>query len=277
MRTRSNVRNCLFRVLPVATSLLLLPVHEAASQGCLLAPAKLSDSAMQAFKERPAEFLDRHATGGPLMSADIMRRVGSDMAALPVAVQLARDGNQAQRVAIGIGLAKASATCSRTHPGLEQMIKQAVAEAAISELTVSFAAGLSSLELTAAPIAGTQPAGAPLAGDLRAAGGGSLDRPAGAGGGVAAVVVGTEFLKFAVNGSTLSVRRGGEPVMSLRSKTAPPPADTGGDPGTPPRGDPKIPPDRNGDGTSPPDRNALTFLSRGVRSTYGNTVSPTRR
>jgi hypothetical protein len=216
----------------------LLP-QQALAEGCLLAPAKLSDATMQVFKDNPKELLDRFPAGGPAMSADAMRRVGSDIAVLPQIIQLAREGNTAHRVAIGIGLARAASVCSRTHPELEQAIKRAVADAGLSELSTAFAAGLSSLDQTAAVLDRGAPSEGPAiaSGPSLSAGGSTLMKAAGVGG-AARSSRGVEFLTTPIPGATFSNSEDGIPTTSVRSPT---------------------------------------FSTRNLSSTVGDSVSPTRR
>jgi hypothetical protein len=83
--------------LGAAVLALALWPQQALAEGCLLAPAKLSDTTIQAFKDNPKELLDRFPAGGPAMSADVMRRAGSDVALLEQIIQIAREGNTAHR------------------------------------------------------------------------------------------------------------------------------------------------------------------------------------
>jgi len=223
---------------PSALVLALLP-QPALAEGCLLAPAKLSDATMQVFKDNPRELLDRFPAGGPAMSAEVMRRVGSDTAVLPLIIQLAREGNTAHRVAIGIGLARASSACSRTHPEIEQTIKRAVAEAMLSELSTAFAAGLSSLDQTAAVLDRGVPSdrSAIVSGPPASVGGSTMMKAAGVGG-AASSTRGFEFLTTPIPGATFSNSEDGIPTMSVRSPT---------------------------------------FSTRNLSSTVGDSVSPTRR
>lgn len=255
MQIRSVQRNIAGPLVPIAVLMLLALGNAAYAEGCLIAPAKLSDAEMQAFKRRPAELLDRYPAGGPAMSGEIVRRAGSDVAAVAGIVALAQTASTAQRVAIGVGLAKTARICSRTHPQLEQRIRQAVAEAGISELAAAFAAGSSPLEQTAATLTGDERAVAAPLGGKGSAGGGSAQPPASGAGGLAAIVVGTELVTFSVEGSTIWVRRSGGPARSLRlGDTA-----AGAEPDPRQKGGPATPP----------------FSSRATKSTYGNTVSPT--
>jgi hypothetical protein len=265
MRIRVTLRGLTARLqmVPAALATSLLLAGQASAQSCLIFPAKLSDGLIEAFKNRPAEVLERHPMGGPVMSVEIMRRAGSDISTLLAVLQVARDGSAAQRVAIGIGLARTTAVCSRTQPEAEQMIKQAVTEAGISELTAAFAAGLSPLEQAMAPVGLGSQAPTPLSGKRGTDGGSSA--PALTGGGGASTNTGsTQFLTFSVRGSAISVRQGGIPSMSLRFTTDAP--DEGN---TPPGEGPTRPP--SNDKGDPP------FGDKGVKSTYGSTVSPTRR
>jgi hypothetical protein len=114
----------------------------AASGGCLLHPAKLSDDVVKAFKDQPGDLFPRHPASGPPLSAEVRRLVGSDVSTVAAIITLARGANTVQVVAIGTGLARAAQTCSRTRPDIEEEIKKAVAAAGILELSVAFAAGL---------------------------------------------------------------------------------------------------------------------------------------
>lgn len=237
MRIRREGRRLLW-LGPTVLILALLP-QQAIAEGCLLAPAKLSDATIQAFRDNPKDLLERFPAGGPTMSADVMRRAGSDVAVLPQIFQIAREGNTAHRVAIGIGLARTASACSRTHPGLEQAIKRAVADAGLSELSTAFAAGLSSLDQTAAVLDRGAPSEAPAIGSGPSASlGGNMQAKAIGAGGAASSSRGTEFLTTPILGSTFSNSEDGIPTTSVRSPT---------------------------------------FSTRNRSSTVGDSVSPTRR
>jgi hypothetical protein len=130
-----------------AIALVLLSAF-AASGGCLLRPAKLSDDVVKAFKDQPAGLFVRHSADGPPLSAEVRRLAGSDVSTVSAIITLARGATTAQIVAIGVGLARAAHTCSRTRPDIEQMIKQAVAASGIGELKVAFDAEWSSVQVT---------------------------------------------------------------------------------------------------------------------------------
>lgn len=220
MRTCSS-RRVAERVATSFALLFLLYTGQAYAAGCLLAPAKISDATIAAFKQRPGELLERFPAGGPTMSAEIMRNAGSEIEVLPEIIGIARQGTTAHRVAIGIGLARAATVCTRTNPDIEQRIKQAVSDAALSELSTAFAAGMSATEQSATFAASSASDGSAFAGGpLVSAGGGSDAKSPVAAGGPAGSA---DLLNTSISGS-------------MRS-----------------------------------------FSSRGLTSTTGNTVSPTRR
>ncbi|MBX9589749.1 MAG: hypothetical protein K2X43_10610 [Hyphomonadaceae bacterium] len=180
---------------------------------------------MRSFKERPSDLLVRHPTGGPALSAEVARHIGSDASVLGLLVQMAKDGNPAQRVAIGIGLAKVIVTCGQGLPGVEQTVRHAVAAAGIAELSAAFAAGLGSLEAAAQAAAGggdTGSGAAPLAGSTRTT-----------------ALSGGQTGTTAVGGATPT--SGGEPMVFSAAGRGP-----------------------------------VSFAGKGIQSTYGSTVSPTR-
>jgi hypothetical protein len=200
-----------WRLLGLAVPLLLLPADEAAAQACLLPPAKLSQSVMETFKERPRDLQKRFPAGGPALSVEIMRRVGSDLAVLPLVMQIAQDGNEAQKVAIGMGLARICAVCAQSHPEVMQEVKKAVGEAGIHELTVAFAAGLASLTVAAVHVGASAEVDVrPVTGDLPA-GGGTSQRPV-IGGGDATTNGEGDQLAFSSKGITSTFRSSVSPT-----------------------------------------------------------------
>ncbi len=195
MRNRPKGHRLAQLALPTLAFLTVMAPQIARAEGCLLAPAKLSDTVISAFEAKPADLLVRFPGGGPAMSAEIMRYAGSKIELLPEIIELARRGAIAHRVAIGIGLARAAIACGRTHAEITNSIKQAVADSGVSELITAFSAGLNSLELSAASTQsdGGAPASGGGGGDgpLAAAGGGGISaRP----GGGSAAIIGTELI-----------------------------------------------------------------------------------
>jgi hypothetical protein len=203
-----------------------------------------------------------------MLSSEVVRYVGSDEMVLASVIELARVGNRAQRVAIGIGLARAVSVCSRAFPELERLVAKAVAASGISELATAVAAGLNSIPGFAGDEQ-VQTDEASLTSASPAAGGGGSR--AGVGGGSNSSV-GAALLTLSLRGSATSARRGGRPIMSTRGAPTDDNTEEGGNglretvTGTAPA--PQVPP-RGGEPVP-------AFSSKGVTSTYGATVSPTR-
>ena len=107
----------------------------------MLSPAKLSEAAINAFKDKPGDVLAVHSGGGPAMSRHVRRLAGSDVSTVPQLIGLTKEANLAQVVAVGVGLAGASAVCKLTRPDLAQDIADQVTKAGIPALTSAFAVG----------------------------------------------------------------------------------------------------------------------------------------
>jgi hypothetical protein len=114
--------------------------------GCMLSPAKLSETAIKAFKDNPTELLAVHTGGGPTMSQHVRRLAGSDVSTVSQLIGLTKDANLAQVVAIGVGLAGASAICKLANSDLAKDIADQVNKAGIPALTSAFAVGMSTLD-----------------------------------------------------------------------------------------------------------------------------------
>jgi hypothetical protein len=176
--------------------------QQAAAQGqgtsCLLSPAKLSDNAVKAFRDQPSELLSLHANGGPVMSRNVRRLAGSDIATVSQLIELAKKADLVQVVAIGVGLAEAAAICKLTDPKLAEEIADQVAKAGIPALASAFAVGVTTLEVAEAGGAGA--AGATLMDGKPASGGGS-----------------SEPTKVAAGGPIVSDSGNGQPLLLFGS------------------------------------------------------------
>jgi hypothetical protein len=80
------------------------------------------------------------------MSQYIRRLAGSDVSTVPQLIGLTKDANLAQVVAIGVGLAGASAVCKLVKSDLAQDIADQVNKAGIPALISAFAVGTSTLD-----------------------------------------------------------------------------------------------------------------------------------
>jgi hypothetical protein len=114
--------------------------------GCMLSPAKISEAAINAFKDKPGDVLAVHSGVGPAMSRHVRRLAGSDVSTVPQLIGLMKEANLAQVVAVGVGLAGASAVCKLTRPDLAQDIADQVTKAGIPALTSAFAVGATPLD-----------------------------------------------------------------------------------------------------------------------------------
>ena len=176
------------------------PQAVAQGQGtaCLLSPAKLSEDVVKAFRDRPSELLSVYANGGPAMSRYVRRLAGSDPAMVPLLIELARQADLVQVVAIGVGLAEAAAICKLTDLKLAEEIADLVNKAGIPALTSAFAVGATTVEAMEA--GGAQGLGTAQIADGRPAGGG-----------------GSEPTKVAAGGPSVSGSGEGQPVLLFGS------------------------------------------------------------
>jgi hypothetical protein len=142
---------------------------------CLLSPAKLSENAVNTFRDQPSELLSVHVNGGPLMSRNVRRLAGSDTSTVSQLIALAKEANLAQVVAVGVGLAEAAAICKLTDIKIAEDIADQVNKAGIPALASAFAAGTTTFEVVDAGGAGA--AGAAQIGGKPAPGGGGRPEP----------------------------------------------------------------------------------------------------
>ena len=181
--------------------------HAAAQGSCLLSPAKLSDNAVKAFQDQPAELLSVHANGGPLMSRNVRRLAGSDLSTVSQLIALAKEASLAQVVAVGVGLAEAAAICKLTDLKIYEDIADQVAKAGIPALASAFAAGTTTFEVVDAGGAGAlQTGGKPAAGGgspepTKVAPGGPIVSSSGDGLRVPVLLFGSAGVSKTINGS----------------------------------------------------------------------------
>jgi hypothetical protein len=185
--------------------------QQAAAQGsCLLSPAKLSDDAVKAFRDQPSELLSIHANGGPVMSRNVRRLAGSDLATVSQLIEVARKADLVQVVAIGVGLAEAASICKLTDPKLAEDIAEQVNKSGIPALVSAFAAGTTLTEVVDAGGAGAagvvQVEGKPASGGgspeaTKVAAGGPRVSGSGDGPSVPVLLFGSAGVSKTINGS----------------------------------------------------------------------------
>lgn len=164
-----------------------------AGASCLVAPASLPDSTVQAFLSSPASLLTEFQTGGILMSNRVRALTGTNPSVLTPIIGLANQANPAQVAALGAGLARAAAACAAVQPEFAARIQEEVAETDNAALQTAFAGATPETEtaaLGAAGAAGAGATGASAIGSNGTAGGGVNGTNNGAGGGSAGTASG---------------------------------------------------------------------------------------
>jgi hypothetical protein len=163
------------RVLACAVLLACTFGQSATAQGtaCLLSPAKLSDDLVKAFQDKPSELLSAYPNGGPMMSRQVRRLAGSNLAMVPLLIELAKRADLVQVVAIGVGLAEAAAICKLTDTKLAEQIADQVNKAGLPALASAFAVGATTVDAMEA--GGAQGTGTAQVADGRRAGGGGAE------------------------------------------------------------------------------------------------------
>jgi hypothetical protein len=131
-----------------------------AGASCLVAPASLPDSTVQAFLSSPTSLLNEFQTGGILMSNRVRALTGTNPAVLTPIIGLANQANPAQVAALGAGLARATAACVVAQPEFAARIQQEVAETDNAALQTAFAGATPETETAALGAAGAAGAGA---------------------------------------------------------------------------------------------------------------------
>lgn len=131
---------------------------------CLVAPASLSDSIVQAFLSSPESLLSEFQTGGIPMSNRVRALTGTNEAALSPLIKLAGQANPSQVAALGAGLARAAAACVSLKPDFAARIQQEVAETDNAALQTAFAGAMPETETAALGAAGAGASGAGAAG-----------------------------------------------------------------------------------------------------------------
>jgi hypothetical protein len=111
--------------------------------------AKLSDSAIAQFKANPLALLTIYASAGLPLSTEVRSLVLTDPSLVDALITLAKGANDAQKAAIGAGLAEAARIIVATDPKLAAQIQIAVAQSGLEPLITAYIAG-SNATVTAA-------------------------------------------------------------------------------------------------------------------------------
>jgi hypothetical protein len=120
--------------------------------------AKLSDSAIAQFKGNPQALLTTYASAGLPLSTEVRSLVLTDPSLVDTLITVAKGANDAQKAAIGAGLAEAARIIVATDPKLAAQIQVAVAQSGLEPLITAYIAG-SNATVTAATGGGGGDAG----------------------------------------------------------------------------------------------------------------------
>jgi hypothetical protein len=90
---------------------------------------KLPDSAIAQFKANPQTLLTTYASAGLPLSTEVRSLVLTDPGVVDALIDVAKNGNDAQKAAMGAGLAEAARILAATNPQLAARIQLAVAKA----------------------------------------------------------------------------------------------------------------------------------------------------
>jgi hypothetical protein len=155
----------------------------AGSGNALPSFAKLPDAAIAQFKSDPQELLRTYSSAGLLLSTEVRSLVLTDPGLVPLLLGVAKQGNDAQKAAIGAGMAEAARVLAAANPQLAAQIQLAVAQSDLGALITAFIAG-SNATRTAATAGGGGGGGGGGSGSGGGDGGGSGGAVGGATGGV---------------------------------------------------------------------------------------------
>jgi hypothetical protein len=103
--------------------------------------AKLPDSAIAQFKSNPQGLLTVYASAGLPLSTEVRSLVLTDSSLVATLLTVAKGANDAQRAAMGAGLAEAARILVATNPQLAAEIQLAVAQSDLGPLITAFIAG----------------------------------------------------------------------------------------------------------------------------------------
>jgi hypothetical protein len=120
--------------------------------------AKLSDSAIAQFKANPQGLLATYASAGLPLSTEVRSLVLTDPSLVDALITVAKGANDAQKAAIGAGLAEAARIIVASDPKLAAQIQVAVAQSGLEPLITAYIAG-SNATVTAATGGGGGDAG----------------------------------------------------------------------------------------------------------------------
>lgn len=132
----------------------------AASAGCFLSPARLSDEKIDAFLSAPDQLLLTNPLGGVALSMAVRDLAGSSSDVLPKLIEIMPSASTPQKASIGAGLARVAKACQKTTPEYVQQIQALVASSNVPELMTAFVAALEEIQTAALGAGGAAAAAA---------------------------------------------------------------------------------------------------------------------
>ncbi len=133
--------------------------------------AKLPNSIIAQFKANPEGLLTTYASGGLPLSARARSLVLTDPSLVDVLINVAKSANDAQKAAIGAGMAEAARILAVVDPQLAAQIQLAIAQSGSESLIAAFVAASNATQ-TAATVGASTNFSASLNTSAGASGGG---------------------------------------------------------------------------------------------------------
>jgi hypothetical protein len=124
-------------------------------------PHALAKATIDRYDRDPQALLSDFSAGGLALASRVRAFVMSDHNAVATLLALARAGNDAQKAAIGAGLAEAAKVLERTDPKAADAIRQQVAQSGIDALVTAFIAASSPTVTQAGTDAGVDDSASP--------------------------------------------------------------------------------------------------------------------
>jgi len=140
---------------------------------------KLPDSAIAQFKANPQGLLTTYASAGLPLSTEVRSLVLTDPSLVDALITVAKGANDAQKAAIGAGLAEAARILAATNPQLAAQIQVAVAQSGLGPLITAFIAASSATVTAAVGEGGGGGSGGPTGGVSSSAGSNTGANPGG--------------------------------------------------------------------------------------------------
>jgi hypothetical protein len=110
---------------------------------------KLPDAVVAEFKANPHSLLATYSSAGLPLSTEVRGLVLTDPSLVDALIDVAKDGNDAQKGAIGAGLAGAARILAATNPQLAAQVQLKVAQSGMGPLITAFIAGSNGIETAA--------------------------------------------------------------------------------------------------------------------------------